>query len=194
MPQPTATPEPRCEARRRQILAAAAVCFAREGFHGASIAKISRAAEMSPGHIYHFFENKEAIIAALVEHKLEQSLSMVQQFERAEDVHQAMQERVDTGVNERTDLDHAALELEILAEAARNPRVAAIVQAADAAKRERLCRLLASARGTPRGDEAAATEIIMALFDGLASRAISNPTLDRAALLAPLQAALRVLS
>ncbi|NKN32755.1 TetR/AcrR family transcriptional regulator [Marichromatium bheemlicum] len=194
MSQSSATPEPRCEARRRQILDAAAACFAREGFHGASIAKISKAAEMSSGHIYHFFENKEAIIAALVERKLEQSLTMVQQFEHADDVHQAMQERVDIGVNERTDLDYAALELEILAEAARNPRVAAIVQTADAAKRERLRRLLVSARGAPSGDEAAATEIIMALFDGLASRAISNPGLDRNALLAPLQAALRALT
>jgi AcrR family transcriptional regulator len=71
----------RGQARRQQILDAAAACFVREGFHGTSIAKISKAAGMSPGHIYHFFESKEAIIGALVERKLDCSLEMVLQFE-----------------------------------------------------------------------------------------------------------------
>lgn len=52
----------RLNTRRAQILAAATDCFRELGFHGASIAKISQASGMSPGHIYHYFENKEAII------------------------------------------------------------------------------------------------------------------------------------
>lgn len=186
----------RAQTRRRQILDAAAGCFACEGFHGTSIAALSKAAGMSPGHIYHFFENKEAIIAALVERKLEQSLEMVQQFENAEDVFQALIDRVDVGLNEKTDLDNAALELEILAEAARNPRVAASVREADRIKRERLIGVLHSARRA-RGrepeatDAAAVTEILMALFDGLAARVVNHPDLDRKALLPLIQIALR---
>lgn len=186
----------RAEIRRQQILDAAASCFVREGFHGASIAKISKTAGMSPGHIYHFFENKEAIIAALVERKLERSLEIVRQFESAEDLYQAMIDRVEIGLDEQTDLDTAALEMEILAEAARNPAVAAIVRAADAAKRERLRRLYVPARrarGLEIGDEAAATEVIMTLFEGLSARAISHPELDKAAMLPLLRAVLRAL-
>ncbi|MTW20217.1 TetR/AcrR family transcriptional regulator [Allochromatium palmeri] len=187
--------QPRGQARRCQILDAAAICFAREGFHGTSIAALSKAAGMSPGHIYHFFENKEAIIAALVERKLEQSLEMVRQFENAEDVFQALIDRVDLGLNEKTDLDNAALELEILAEAARNPRVAASVREADRIKRERLMGVLRSARRarglTHDSDGAAVTEILMALFDGLAARVINHPDLDRAALVPLLRTALR---
>ncbi len=186
----------RAEARRDQILQAAGSCFAREGFHGTSMARIARVSGMSPGHIYHFFESKEAIIAALVQLQLERSIEMVRQLESADDLFQAMIDRVEVGLNEKTDLDQAALELEILAEAARNPAVAAIVRAADAVKRERLTGLHAAARraqGLAAADDAAAVEVIMALFGGLSARAVSHPELDKAALLPWLQRTLRAL-
>lgn len=64
----TAAPDPegRGQSRRQQILDAAAACFIREGFHGASIARIAKEAGMSAGNLYHFFSGKEAMIAALV--------------------------------------------------------------------------------------------------------------------------------
>ena len=196
MLQPSDQDRPRCQARRQQILEAAATCFARAGFHGASIAQVSQAAGMSPGHIYHFFENKEAIIAALVERKLEHSLAMMRQFEHAEDVFQALLDRVDIGLNDKTNLDHAALEIEILAEAARNPRIAAIVRTADVAMRDQVQRLFQSARrarGLSGEIDPAVTEVITALFDGLAARVINHPDLDRAALLPVLRSVLRAL-
>ncbi len=100
--------------------------------------------------------------------------------------------RVEVGLNEKTDLDTAALEMEMLAEAARNPAVAEIIRAADAAKRERLCALYRAARqarGMELGDAAASIEVIMALFDWLSGRAISHPDLDKAALLPLLRTA-----
>jgi AcrR family transcriptional regulator len=186
----------RGQARRQQILDAAATCFVREGFHGTSISTISKAAGMSAGHIYHFFESKEAIIGALVQRKLERSLEIVLQFESEEDLFQAMIDRVEMGLKEKTDLDTAALEVEILAEAARNPAVARIVRAADAAKRERLCALhrdARQARGMGLADADAAIEVLMALFDGLSARVICHPDLDKSAVLPMLQAALRTL-
>lgn len=198
MPQqpPEQCPSTRGQARRRQILDAAAACFAREGFHGASIARLSKAAEMSPGHIYHFFENKEAIIAALIERRLERSLEVARQFESAEDIFQAMIERVDIGLEEKTDPSNAALELEILAEAARNPRVAALVREADKVRRARFEGLIQQARrarGGDDGSEAAVTEVLIALFEGLAARSVSHPDLDRDALMPVLRVALRAL-
>ncbi|MBK1733385.1 TetR/AcrR family transcriptional regulator [Thiococcus pfennigii] len=196
MPPPAQTPSPLCQARRQQILEAAAACFAREGFHGASVARLSKAAGMSPGHIYHFFENKEAIIAALIEQRLERSMEIARQFESAEDIFQAMIERVDLGLNEKTDPNNAALELEILAEAARNPHIAALVREADAVRRARFQGLIRQARQGRGGDgepEAAVTEVLTALFEGLAARAVSHPDLDRDALMPVLQAALRAL-
>ncbi len=183
--------------RRRQILDAAAACFARDGFHATSIAALSKAAGMSPGHLYHFFTNKEAIIGALIERKLERSLNLIQHCADAEDLFQALVERVELGLQEKTNLDNAALELEILAEAARNPQVAASLHAADQIKRARIIELIRQARrGRGQMDEssiAAAAELLMALFDGLAVRAISHPGLDRAALIPSLQRAVATL-
>ncbi len=183
--------------RRRQILDAAAACFARDGFHATSIAALSKAAGMSPGHLYHFFTNKEAIIGALIERKLERSLNLIQHCADAEDLFQALVERVELGFQEKTNLDNAALELEILAEAARNPQVAASLHAADQIKRARIIELIRQARrGRGQMDEssiAAAAELLMALFDGLAVRAISHPGLDRAALIPSLQRAVATL-
>src|ERR1700676_2390852 len=55
------------EERRVQILKAAEDCFRRDGLRGASIDDICTAAHMSPGHLYHYFDSKEAIIEALFE-------------------------------------------------------------------------------------------------------------------------------
>ena len=198
-PAAPADPEDRGQLRRQQILdAAAAACFVREGFHGASIARIAKAAGMSPGNLYHFFPGKEAMIAALVQQRLDQSLALFAEIEAALDPLQAMLERVATTLEQQTDPDQAALGLEILAEAGRNPMVANIVRAADDAIREHLVRLYHDARkarglpGQDAGDEEAVeavggpeavTEVLVAIFQGLPARAISHPGLDKARLL-----------
>ena len=53
------------EARRRQILGAAAACFARRGFHATTMQEICRAARLSPGSVYTWFPSKRAIMKAL---------------------------------------------------------------------------------------------------------------------------------
>ncbi len=194
-------PEERGQLRRQQILNAAAACFVREGFHGASIARIAKAAGMSPGNLYHFFPGKEAMIAALVQQRLDQSLALFAEIEAAEDPLQAMLERVAVTLEQQTNPDQAALGLEILAEAGRNSAVASIVRAADDAIREHLVRLYHDARktrGLPGqvaeaaavGEPEAVTEGLGGVFQGLPARAISHPGLDKARLLPVLRRAL----
>lgn len=209
-PAAPADPQERGQLRRQQILDAAAACFVREGFHGASIARIARAAGMSPGNLYHFFASKEAMIAALVQQRLDQSLAMFAEIEAAVDPLQAMLERVAVTLEQQTDPEQAALSLEILAEAGRNPLVANIVRAADEAIREHLVRLYhyaRKARGLPGqnaggeamgeqvavGEPEAVTEVLVAIFQGLPARAISHPGLDKARLLPVLRRALESL-
>ncbi|HEA15061.1 MAG TPA: TetR/AcrR family transcriptional regulator, partial [Pseudoalteromonas prydzensis] len=69
------------QARREQILTAAAECFRRKGYHGAGMAEISKTAGMSAGHIYNYFESKEAIIESIIEKDMEEMFSIFQQFE-----------------------------------------------------------------------------------------------------------------
>jgi AcrR family transcriptional regulator len=53
-------------ARRRQILDAAAACFARDGFHRTSMQDIVRESGISAGLVYRYFTSKDDIIAAIV--------------------------------------------------------------------------------------------------------------------------------
>ena len=51
-------------ARRQQILEAARVCVARQGFHQTNIQDICKEAELSPCAVYRYFPSKDHIIAA----------------------------------------------------------------------------------------------------------------------------------
>lgn len=182
-----ATPPPdatRADARRSQIRAAAAECFRQHGFHGTSIAQISKAAGMSTGHIYHYFENKEAIIAEIVAQDLERLLTLTAELRAASDVKAAMIERAVEGVQQNLDPAHAGLQLEVVAEAARNPRIARIVRAADRQCRESLLQTIRTLRQAAGHRDSEATlagmaEAISAMFEGLRIRAIRNPDIDR---------------
>lgn len=175
----------RAELRRDQIRSAAADCFRRHGFHGSSIAQISKAAGMSPGHIYHYFENKEAIIADIVAQDVKRALTLMDRLSSADDVLDETIARMAEGVAEHNDPDRAALRLEIAAEAARNPAVAAIVRAADARIRAGLAQPIRRAR-TARGFDdsdafvAGVVNMLAAMFEGLQIRAVRNPELVRA--------------
>ncbi|HEX6291982.1 MAG TPA: TetR/AcrR family transcriptional regulator [Herpetosiphonaceae bacterium] len=54
-------------ARRHQILNAAAEVFAEKGFHRATIRDIARVAGVADGTIYNYFENKSALLLGLLD-------------------------------------------------------------------------------------------------------------------------------
>jgi len=54
------------EQRRKDILAAAETLFARKGYDSTSIEEIAGLAEVSPGTVYFYFENKEDLLLSLV--------------------------------------------------------------------------------------------------------------------------------
>ncbi|PZT70042.1 TetR/AcrR family transcriptional regulator [Streptomyces sp. SW4] len=54
------------DARRRQILDGAALCFARNGFHATSMQDVLKETGLSAGAVYRYFAGKEELIAAIV--------------------------------------------------------------------------------------------------------------------------------
>jgi len=176
----------RAEARRRQVLEAASTCFRQHGFHATSIARISQVAGMSPGHIYHYFQNKEAIVAGIVEQNLSEFVELAQQLDKANETGSfvdALMAQIDAGVGKQTDGTRASLNLEILAEAARNPEVASALQRSDDvqfARCRHLFRQAPSMERLPPDELNARITVINSLFDGLMVRTQCQSTIDKA--------------
>jgi AcrR family transcriptional regulator len=54
------------DARRRQILDGAALCFARNGFHATSMQDVLKEVDLSAGAVYRYFGGKDELIHAIV--------------------------------------------------------------------------------------------------------------------------------
>ena len=72
MPDTLNTPD----SRSLEILVSIRSVFEQKGFDGASMQDLARAAEMSVGNFYRYFASKDAIIAAMVEHDLQDVAQM----------------------------------------------------------------------------------------------------------------------
>ncbi len=185
----------KAEARQQQILDAACDCVRRSGFHGASMAEIAQTACLSVGQIYRYFENKEAIVAAIVQRDLAELRAKFAELQAADgSLVSTLLERCAGSVERNYDPDRACLLLEVLAEAARNPKVAAIVREADTVERVLIGQLLQRAgAGGGEAETAARGEVLSMLFDGMAMRAVNNPDGDRSEIARVMRAVMALL-
>ncbi len=126
----------RADAQRERILCAALKCFIEHGFHAASMANIAEAAQMSAGLMYRYFENKDAIVLAIVERQLVEKRAAIQQMRSPKDfVHRMLQIFEQWRARDPGSMS-VALFLEMSAEATRNPRIAEALHSSDALTRE----------------------------------------------------------
>ncbi|WP_426163258.1 TetR/AcrR family transcriptional regulator [Pseudoduganella sp. R-31] len=184
--------------RRRQVLDAAATCFRRSGFHGASMSEISKAAGMSAGHIYNYFASKDAIIAAFVEENETRVMGIISDIGSQPDPLQAIIDDVDQSIRDNLDPDYWALPLEIAAESARNPAIAALSQGADRRMCERFLAMLKAGRAKHglAADDATVEgrmQAVICLYQGLQLRVLNYPELPVPELVVSFRVALRAL-
>lgn len=161
-------------ARRQAIVDAAKACFAKKGFHQTSTAEICAAVAMSPGNLFHYFRNKQAIITAIVDQEGEETAAFFDTLGSREDLYAALVEFMDVVLALAADAEFSSLALEIAAEAGREPAIAVRVGRNDRALRASLQGLLGEAarRGQVDAtlDMADAATWIAALVDGIFSR------------------------
>jgi AcrR family transcriptional regulator len=181
------------------VLEAAKKCFIESGFHAASMADIATTADISVGLIYRYFANKGAIVKAIIDHHLEQGeCRMMESIASPEEVVEAMLSAFERWRGEGDPEVHAALFLEITAEATRDAEIATAVRKANEFMRTGLTEMLrryARANGVKLD---AATikgrvQLLQCLVEGLAVRSIREPELDRATLKAGLEQCVRAL-
>ncbi len=186
------------QARREQVLCAAADCFRRKGYHGAGMAEISRTAGMSAGHIYNYFASKEAIIESIIKRDMDELFTIFQEFENTPgDLVTVLLDGLDEGVDHHFDINQGALDIEMLAEAARNDKVATLLRESDIQARQKMYSLLVGERSLIKMAEIkeinSRIEVIFAMMSGLLLRKIVNPSIDKETILLALRPAMRVL-
>lgn len=171
------------EVRRGQILCAARSCFTERGFHNASIADISKLAEMSVGHIYHYFMNKEAIVEAIAETALEEILEIHADILKRVDMLEGLIDHAVKTSIQFSRLENSRLRLEILSEAARNSRLAHIVQTFDQRTRESTLEILKCINKSRAGclsdsELESRFELFSALVSGFLVRSVKGGLVD----------------
>jgi TetR/AcrR family transcriptional repressor of uid operon len=165
------------EEKRRQILEIAERCFLRDGFRGASISEICAEAQMSPGHLYHYFKSKESIIRDLTELHLQRAASRFDQMAEKTNVLEAFLSEVDVWRTTKMKRNPALI-LEVVAEASRNPAIAETLNRRTQALRDMLARFLREGqeRGQidPQLDPDLAAAVLLSLVDAIDSLAMKG--------------------
>ena len=119
---------PRAEAQRERILCAAQRCFIEYGFHAASMASIAETAQMSAGLMYRYFENKSAIVLAIIERELQEGRTQIAQLHSSSELAAALYDVFTRWQVRDPSVMNAALFLEMSAEATRDPQIAAALR------------------------------------------------------------------
>src|SRR6201984_3491877 len=114
--------------RRSQILDAAVSCFAKRGFHQASMHDISAEAGISVGLIYRYFENKEAVISAMADRHKQEVNDLLQRARLAPSLIESLEVLFTAHCCEKGTQVTSAFVVDLFAEASRNPRVAELVR------------------------------------------------------------------
>jgi len=163
------------------IVRAAEHAFVRFGFHAATMQNVAEEAGMSAGNLYRYFPSKEAIV---------EELCVVDQAQRAEffaamsgrgDLLHAISASLREHVFSRPP-EKARMIIEIWAEAARNPRIAAITRAMDEDVLAGLEHVMTAAKATgcvaPTLDSRFAAHLLFTLVAGLFKRLALEPAFD----------------
>jgi TetR/AcrR family transcriptional regulator, repressor for uid operon len=114
--------------RHTQILDAALVCFAKRGFHQASMHDISAEAGISVGLIYRYFENKDAVISAMADRHKKEIHKVLERAQQAPTLLESLEILFTAHCCEDAPQVVSAFVVDLYAEASRNPRVADLVR------------------------------------------------------------------
>lgn len=171
--------------RRQQIVDAAYRCFARKGFHNATMRDIYAEAGLSPGAIYHYFKSKEEIIEASFAFDYERGLPV---FERAAANPHALAALDDllefffAGLESAAALGADRVNIQGWGEALHNPRLLAPLHNSLCDFRDQLAQLIrhgqAAGQIDPRINPESMGEVILSTYLGLYLQKALIPELD----------------
>ena len=168
--------------KRREILEAAGRCFQRKGFKGSSISEICAEAGISPGHLYHYFDGKEAIIVAMAQSHLD---ALAERFQKVLARGEPIVDALVAEMNWLTlgdSVTKATLLFELLAEITRSEGIAKNLHSHSRSMRKLVAKVLqqAQARGEidPALDPETTAAVLISLMDGARALALRDREID----------------
>jgi AcrR family transcriptional regulator len=178
-------------ARRRQVLDAAAACFARQGFHRTTMRDIVTEAGLSPGAVYGYFSGKAEIIEAIAAERHARERDLILRARAHRDAAAILRQLAHDFLGPLGDPDERTrrrVGVQIWAEALRDPRLLKLVRRGIDEPIGLLAAVIreSQARGELARDlePEAAARMIVALFHGIILQQAWDPRVDVTAQLA----------
>jgi AcrR family transcriptional regulator len=176
------------ELRKQQILDAAAMCFARRGFHQTTMQDICREVELSPGAVYRYFPSKDAIIEGMCTRGQEANAAALEEGISAAGTLDAFDQLIRIFFLEMDSLksfEVCALNVELIAESPRNERVQQLQERTIQEVLSRLVDFMKASQAAgdvdPSLDAEAIGRVMIALYQGLITQRLVEPDVDIAA-------------
>jgi AcrR family transcriptional regulator len=170
--------EAKLAARRRQILEAAATCFARDGFHRTSMQDIVTECGISAGLVYRYFTGKDDMIAAIVAEWHDERRAWLTPGTAA-DAYLALLR----SLKDPAKAPDLRLSVMVWAEALRSPGIRAVVRDGVDGPRARIAEILG-----PDSDGLA--RVLIALYQGLLLQTVYDDAVDNEAFVRVVEALL----
>lgn len=178
-------PDAYLDARREEILQAAFRCFGREGMAGTSVRRIAEEADVSPGALYHYFDDKAEILRALADRSVRHNVEAVERAREMEDFAAGLGEavgRILAGLGTEDGVRSTRANLRLWAEALSSPALLELFGDAYAANRDAVETFLAEAaeRGEVRDDvdPRELAVVALSLLQGVVFLQALRPDLD----------------
>src|SRR5216110_3951477 len=160
--------------RRSQILDAALVCFAKRGFHQASMHDIRAEAGISVSLIYLYFKNKEAVISAMADRHKQEIHEILERARQAPGLLESLEVLFTAHCGETEPQVVSAFVVDLFAEASRNQHVAELVRDVCETSMNGVTDLIARSPDAKASDltPREMAELIFAVNDGMLLRGV----------------------
>ncbi|WP_420137437.1 TetR/AcrR family transcriptional regulator [Sphingomonas sp.] len=164
---------------RDRLIDAARTLFAQKGFHSSPMSELASVARVSVGQIYRLFDDKNAIIRAIVEKDVLAQYRLLESLgEQVEAGSMSPQQGLEEFAMISLSHPNQGLIYEFVAEGYRNPAVAEIIREVTHEFRRHLRRLVRAAQpGISEGALDAAEDMLLSLNIGTGNRELTGSRL-----------------
>jgi AcrR family transcriptional regulator len=181
---PRITPA-RASAQRERILDAALICFAREGFHAATMQDIVAESGLSPGAIYGYFKGKTDVVMAIASERHAMERRRMEHALSAEDIETSLVRLVEgfvLGLRNPQEKKWRRLAVQLWAESLSNPRLKREALAGVTQAVEVLAPMIGKARREGRWpehlDPESAARVLISVLQGISLQLAWDDNID----------------